>query len=217
MTTLPIIIIGAGGHARVIADALVCAGSVVAGFVDKDDARKGQDMLGLPVMGGEDVLARFDPDAVRLVVGIGSVGDRSALELRQQISERLRREGWTLAGVRHPTATISPTATVAADAQIMAGAIVQVGADVGEGAIVNTKAVVEHDSVVGAYSHISIGTVLCGDTRIGSCSHVGAGAIVRQGVSLGDGITIGIGAVVVSNHEGGATLIGNPAKEMTRT
>ena len=217
MTTLPIIIIGAGGHARVIADALVCAGSVVTGFVDKDDARKGQDMLGLPVMGGEDVLARFDPDAVRLVVGIGGIGNLLALELRQQISERLRGAGWTLAGVRHPSCTIAPTATIAADAQIMAGAIVQVGADIGAGAIVNTRAVVEHDSVVGAYSHISIGTVLCGDTRIGSCSHIGAGAVVRQGISLGAGITVGIGAVVIGDHEGGVTLVGNPAKEMVRT
>lgn len=217
MTTLPIIIIGAGGHARVIADALACAGSVVTGFVDKDNARKGQDMLGLPVMGGEDVLARFDRDAVRLVVGIGSIGDRSALELRQQISERLRGDGWTLAGVRHPSATIAPIARVAADAQIMAGAIVQVGADIGAGAIVNTRAVIEHDSVVGAYSHVSIGTVLCGDCRIGSCSHIGAGAVVRQGISLGDGITVGIGAVVINNHEGGVILVGNPAKEMVRT
>lgn len=216
MTTLPIIIIGAGGHARVIADTLVCAGSIVMGFVDKDGSRNGQEMLGLPIMGGEDVLASFDPDAVRLVVGIGSIGNRSALELRQQISERLRGDGWTLAGVRHPSVIVSPTAKIAVDAQIMAGAIVQVGAEIGTGAIVNTGAVIEHDSIVGPYSHVSIGTVLCGDTRIGSCSHIGAGAVVKQGISLGDGITVGIGSVVISNHDGGVTLIGNPAKEMVQ-
>lgn len=217
MTALPIIIIGAGGHARVIADALVCAGSAVLGFVDKDNARKGQDMLGLPIMGGEDVLARFDRDAVLLVVGIGSTGHRSSLELRRRISERLCGDGWTLGGVRHPSAIISPAARVAADAQIMAGAIVQVGADIGAGVILNTRAVVEHDSVVGVYSHVSIGTILCGNARIGACSHIGAGAVVRQGISLGDGITVGIGAIVIANHEGGETLVGNPAKEMVRT
>lgn len=217
MTALPIIIIGAGGHARVIADALVCAGNAVIGFVDKDNARKGQYMLDLPIMGGEDVLARFDRNAVLLVVGIGSTGHRSSLELRQRISERLCDDGWTLGGVRHPSALISPTARVAADAQIMAGAIVQVGADIGAGVILNTRAVVEHDSVVGEYSHVSIGTILCGNTRIGACSHIGAGAVVRQGISLGDGITVGTGAIVIANHEGGETLVGNPAKKMVRT
>lgn len=217
MTTLPILIIGAGGHARVVADALVRAGSIVTGFIEKDESRKGQEMLGIPILGGEDVLARFDRAAVRLVVGIGSAGARSALEIRQQLCERLRGDGWTMAGVCHPAAIISPSARVADDAQIMAGAIVQTGADIGTGTIVNTRAVVEHDSVIGNYSHISIGAILCGETRIGSRAHIGAGAVVRQQISLGDDIAIGVGAVVVSDHSGGATLIGNPAKEMVKS
>lgn len=216
MGHLPIIIVGAGGHARVVADALICSGAVVFGFLDKDDARKGDDLLGYPILGGDDVLAGLDRNCFRLVVGIGSVGNSPTLEMRRKISDHLIDQGWSLTGVRHPAAIISQAATLADDAQIMAGAIVQAGANIGSGAIVNTRAVVEHDSFVGAYSHISIGAVLCGSTRIGSCSHIGAGAVVRQGVSLGNGITIGVGAVVTRNHAGDATLVGNPAREMVR-
>lgn len=216
MSHTPIIIIGAGGHAKVIADALICSDNIVVGFVDKNNDRKGQKVCGLPILGDEGILETLDRNDVKLIVGIGSSGDLHSLELRRQISNRLRQRGWAVTGVRHPVSTISRHATLATDAQVMAGAVVQAGAQIGSGVILNTNVIVEHDSTVGAYSHISVGAILCGEVQIGSCSHIGAGAVLRQGISLGDNTTVGIGAIVTRDHEGGVTLIGNPAKEMIR-
>jgi sugar O-acyltransferase (sialic acid O-acetyltransferase NeuD family) len=203
------IVIGAGGHAAVVADALLATGGEVLGFMDADPARKGAMLCGRPVLGDDGVLGGFRADDVALVNGIGGVRSTA---LRRTVQSRLMAEGWRFAGVRHPTAIISPLARLAPDVQVLAGAIVQVGATLGSGTIVNTAAVVEHDCAVGEFVHIAPRALLCGDVRVGDESHVGAGAVVRQGLQLGRRTVAGAGAVVVKNSEGGALLVGMPAR-----
>ena len=196
MSPQPVIVIGAGGHARVVADALLCAGANVLGFTDIDPINWGQVHFGLPVLGGDDVLASHDPSAVRLANGIGMVDARGSM-LRRQLQEELVSRGWTFISVRHPSATISPRARLAVDAQVMAGATIQPGAAIEAGAIINTRAVVEHDVLVGAWSHVAPGAVICGDVQLGEHTHVGAGATVRQGLRISDRCLVGLGAAVV--------------------
>lgn len=204
-----LIVIGAGGHAAVVADALLAAGREVLGFTDVDPARKGAMLCGRPVLGDDNVLAGRRADGVVLVNGIGGV---RSTELRRAVQSRLTANGWQFAGVHHPAAIVSPLARLASDVQVLAGAIVQVGAALGSGTIVNTAAVVEHDCVVGEFVHIAPRAVLCGDVRVGDESHIGAGAVVRQGLQLGPRTVAGAGAVVVKNSEGGALLVGVPAR-----
>jgi sugar O-acyltransferase (sialic acid O-acetyltransferase NeuD family) len=208
--TLPIIVIGAGGHAAVVADALLAAGETVLGCTDADRSRHGSRLCGLPVLGDdESVLAAHAPSRTRLANGIGGVRDTA---LRRRVQQRLQGQGWQFVGVRHPSAIVSPFARVGESVQLLAGCVVQAGAELGAGCIVNTAAVVEHDCRLGEQVHVAPRALLCGGVEIGARSHVGAGAVVRQGLRLGDDTLIGAGAVVLRDFAGAGTVVGVPAR-----
>jgi sugar O-acyltransferase (sialic acid O-acetyltransferase NeuD family) len=212
---LPVIVIGAGGHASVVVDALLAAGRQVLGLTDATPERHGCRICGIPVLGDDSVLAGYSPAQVELANGVGNVG-AAPMSLRRRVQEQLEGAGWRFCDVRHPSAIVSPFASVDEGVQLMAGCIVQPGAAVGKGSIVNTAAVVEHDVEVGAWSHVAPRAVVCGDVRIGAASHVGAGAVVRQGITLGPASLVGAGAVVVKSFAGSGTLVGLPAQPMER-
>lgn len=205
-----LLIIGAGGHAAVLADALIATSEPVLGFTDAAATMHGRERCGLRVLGGDSVLSSYDRQTVRLINGIGGIG-RKGDDLRQRVQERLEVQGWSFVGVRHPAAIVSRFAQVEADAQLLAGAIVQAGARIGRGAIVNTAAVIEHDAVLGEWSQAAPRALLCGDVRTGAHCHVGAGAVLRQGIVLGDAVVVGAGAVVVRDFAGPGLLLGVPA------
>lgn len=207
--TLPVVIIGAGGHAKVVADTLVTLGRVVRGFVDIDAARWASTVNGLPVIGGDDVLDQCNCREVELANGIGSV---LSLERRRAAFERFSAKGFRFVTVVHPRTVVSATVKIGEGAQIMAGAIIQPGVVIGENSIVNTGAIVDHDCHIGAHCHIAPGCTLSGNVSVADASHIGTGAVVKQGVKLGSGTVVGAGAVVVSDHHGGGILIGVPAR-----
>lgn len=206
-----VVIIGSGGHAAVVADALLAAGRQVLGCTDADTTRHGAQVCGLPVLGDDSVLARYLPTEVQLANGIG--GTRGE-PLRAHVQRALESRGWRFMPVRHPSAVVSPFARVADSAQLMARSVVQPGAEVAEGCIVNTGAVLEHDVRLGEFVHVAGGAVLCGQVQVGAHSHVGAGAVVRQGVVLGAHTVVGAGAAVLHDSPGGATLVGVPARTL---
>ena len=209
----PLIVVGAGGHARVLLDALALCGAKVIGLVDADASLRNRDVMGIPILGDDEVLRRHAPGSVELVNAIGSVG---SMRLRKSVYEKLRGAGHVFASVFHPRATVSPHASFAAGAQIMAGAVVQPGARLGEDTIVNTGATVDHDCVVGAHVHVAPGVTLSGNVSIGAETHVGAGATVIQGVRIGARCTVGAGAVVLHDVRDGASVAGVPAKEFRK-
>lgn len=206
-----IIILGAGGHAAVVADSLLAEGQQVLGFLDADPARHGGQLCGLPILGDDDMLARQDRATIRLANGIGGTRGEG---LRAHVQARLQAAGWQFVGTRHPSAVVSRFAQIAPCAQIMAASVVQPGAVVAAGCIVNTGAVLEHDVALGAFVHVAGHATLCGAVKVGAGSHIGAGAVLRQGVSLGAGTVVGAGAVVTRDHAGAATLVGIPARIM---
>lgn len=209
MSAAPVIIVGAGGHGRVLADALLLAGRTVLGFVDADVMLQDTTVMGLKVLGDDGRLIAGDWPEAELVNGVGGPpGGR----VRRDVQTRLEAEGRRFTGVRHPTAVVSPFAEVDDTAQVLARAVVQAGAVVSHGCIVNTGAVVEHDCRLEPFTHCAPGSILCGDVRIGATCHIGAGAVVREGVTLGDGVVVGAGAVVVDDHAGPALLLGVPAR-----
>lgn len=207
--SVPVIVIGAGGHARVVADALRGAGSEVLGFVDADWGRHGAQLDGLMVLGGDEMLATYRSANVLLANGIGSIGIPTR---RRAVHEALAADGWRFTTVIHPRATVSPHARLEEGAQVMAGAVVQPGAVIGVGCIVNTGSVVDHDCVLGAHCHVAPGATLSGEVHLGAECHVGTGAVVVQSIRLGARTLIGAGAVVVRDHPGAATLVGVPAQ-----
>lgn len=208
---LPIVIVAAGGHASVVADALLAAGEQVLGFVDADRTCHGRMVCGLPVLGDDRALEGYTPDAIRLVNGIGGTHSTTA---RRTVQRRLEESGWRFVSVRHPSATVSPFARIEESAQLLASSVVQVDASIGTGCIVNTAAVVEHGASLEEWVHVAPRAVVCGDVHIGAGSHVGAGAVIRQGIRLGEQTVVGAGAVVVRSFDGGGLLVGVPARRL---
>lgn len=201
----PEIIVGAGGHGRVLADALRLEGRKVAGFVDPEGDPAG---LPLPLLGGDAALDDW-PDC-GLVNGIGGP---AGSDLRRRVQRRLEAGGRCFSGVRHPSAIVAATAEIDPTVQLLARTVVQPGARLEAGVIVNTGAIVEHDCVIGAFSHCAPGSILCGGVTVGEDCHIGAGAVIREGVRLGDRIVVGAGAVVVRDcPDAGAVLLGAPAR-----
>ncbi|KAB2928670.1 MAG: acetyltransferase [Dechloromonas sp.] len=211
--TLPLIIVGAGGHGRVLLDFVREQGREVLGFVDSNPALWAKDCGGIPILGGDDVLERITPSAVELVNGIGSVG---VPLLRARVHARLKELGFVFATLCHPRATVAVSARLAAGVQVMAGAVVQSGARLNEDVIVNTGAIIEHDCVIGAHSHIAPRAVLCGEVEVGALAHVGVGACVVQRLRVGDKALVAAGAVVVANVPAGANVAGVPARHMVK-
>lgn len=205
----PVLVLGAGGHARVVAATLLEAGRTLLGHLDADEALWGAMSLGGPVLGGDDRLSDFSPREIVLANGIGSV--RQPI-LRRKVFERARQMGFVFEAVIHPRACVSPHAVLADGVQVMAGAVVQAGARIGVNSIINSGAVVDHDCLLGDHVHVAPGATLSGGGIIGNNCHIGTGAVLIHGVTLGADSVVGAGAVVIKSHPAGVTLIGVPAK-----
>lgn len=206
--SLPILIIGAGGHGRVLADLALCLGRQVVGFLDRDTKLHGAVIDGITVLGGDECLADYPTRTVSLVNGIGSIARTDA---RRDVYLRLRGLGYQFEALCHPSAIVGRSVALAQGVQVMAGCVVQNAARIGENAILNTGVIVEHDCAVGAHSHLAPGAVVCGEVRIGENCHVGVGAVVVQGLVVGDGALVAAGAVVVKDVPPGTRVAGVPA------
>lgn len=210
-----VVIFGAGGHARVVIEAIQLsrAADIVAA-VDADPSTHGKTILGVNVAGGDDALARLHAaGATHFVVAVGSVG-------RTTVRAKLFAIGLDAnlipLAVRHPAAICAPSATLAEGAQLLAGCVVSTQARVGANAIVNCGAVVEHDCVIGMHSHIASRACLAGGVHVGDEVHVGAGAVVKQGVRIGNGAVIGAGAVVLRDVAPEDVVAGVPAESIKK-
>jgi UDP-perosamine 4-acetyltransferase len=208
--SLPVIIIGGGGHAKVLVEALRASGVTILGITDADPAKHGTSIHGVPVLGGDHVLERHAPGSVRLVNGLGSVRETRS---RTALFNTFKTKGYAFATVVHPSAVVASDAILGEGAQVMAGAVLQPGCSLGEDVIINTRVSVDHDCSIGPHVHLAPGVTLSGDVHIGGGSHIGTGAAVVQGVRIGKDCLVAAGAVVVSNVADGATVRGVPAKE----
>ncbi|USU14102.1 acetyltransferase (plasmid) [Sphingomonadaceae bacterium OTU29THOMA1] len=209
MKNIAVVVIGAGGHACVVADALIASGRDIVAFAETDPDKIGTTLMGRPIL-AQDCLGDFGSrESHQLANGIGGVRDT---KLRRRVQNDLSEAGWRFVTVCHPAATVSSHAVIAEGVQLLAGSIVQVGARIGQGAIINTGAIVEHDCAIGEWTHIAPAATLCGDATIGAGSIVGARAVVIQGMRIGDNTLIGAGAVVVRDFGGGGILYGVPAR-----
>lgn len=199
-----IYLIGAGGHAGVVLDALILLGCRVQPL-ERDSSLVGREILGHRIEQEEGILGELE-GPVEFFVGIG---DGSS---RKRVVGEWEARGHRLGRVIHPGAIVSPRARVEPGAAVMAGAVVQARAVIGKGAIINTGATVDHDCVIGEFTHLSPGVHLAGGVRVGSHTLVGIGASIIQGVTIGDHTRIGAGAAVIHDVPDGATVVGIPAR-----
>lgn len=191
----PLVLLGAGGHAKVLISLARAAGFDLFGVCDPTLSCEGQKQWrGLRVMGGDDVLDTLDPESVGMVNGIGQLVAGNG---RRRIFENLKSKGFHFPILVHPTAWVDDTSILREGVQIMAGAIIQADVIIGENSIVNTKAGIDHDCRLGAHVHVAPGATLCGGVHVRDHAFVGSGATVIQGVAIGEGAVVGAGAVLV--------------------
>ena len=200
---------GASGHARVVADILrLCGEFEIVGFIDdRQPERRGEEFLGLPILGGRESLGPLAARGVRhLVLAFGDGG------ARLRLTREVRAAGFALARAIHPRAVVASDVTVGEGTVIAAGAVVNPGARIGENVIVNTCASVDHDCDVGDGAHVCPGARLAGTVVVGRAAWVGLGAVVIEGVTIGDGTYVGAGSVVVGDLPPGVLAYGVPAR-----
>lgn len=208
--SLPVIVIGAGGHAKVLIDSLLRSSATIRGIVDPAPELKGKELLDVAILGGDEIIDAYRPTEILLVNGLGSVGIPAK---RREIYDTFKDKGYSFASVVHPSAIIAMDVVISEGAQIMAGAIIQAGSRIGCNAIINTRASVDHDCSIGDHVHIAPGVTLSGGVTIGGGSHVGTGATLIQGVSIGRSCLVAAGAVVIKNIVDGGMVRGIPARE----
>lgn len=208
----PVVLLGAGGHAHVVAEALALAHRHLAGHVATavaTDAGPGTYL-------GNDAILPGLVKTCDFAIGFGFV-DVHGARRRARFLVQLRDLGATLACIVHPYAMISPSSLLAPGTFVAMGAIVGTGARVGTGSIVNTGAVIDHDSQMGSNAHLGTGARLAGGVICGQDVLIGAGAVIRQGLTVGAGAIVGAGAVVIRDVAAGDTVVGNPARSVVRT
>lgn len=196
-----LIVIGASGHGKVVADIAVLNGYEDIVFLDDDESIK--ECVGWPVI-GKSIEA---PDG-EIFVAVGNPQTRKRMmELYKDRTQPV---------LIHPNAVVAGDVGVGSGTVVMAGAVINPGARIGRGAIINTSSSIDHDCSVGDYSHVSVGAHLCGTVRVEDRVWIGAGATVINNVNICGGCTIGAGAVVIKDIKEPGTYVGVPAKMISK-
>ena len=197
-----LLILGAGGHGRAVADLAAECGWTVVGFTDRSP---GPGVLGHD--GDVETLAR----SARIdgaVVGVGN----TALGRRAELFAGIRKAGIALPALIHPRAIVSRSSTVGEGAVVFPGAVLGAHVTVGDNAVVYSGVVLEHDCRIGAHAYLAPGVILSGAVTVEAGAFVGAGAVILPGITVGDGATLAAGAVVTRDVAAGTTVMGVPAR-----
>lgn len=205
----PIIILGAGGHAKVLIDALQRQSANILGITDSAPELHGKDVMGIPIIGDDDSILQYGGNDIMLVNGMGKVNFSNK---RMQIYHTFKERGYIFTTVIHPSAVISSRAYLSEGVHVMAGAVIQTLATIGVNTIINTRASVDHECIIGDHVHIAPGATISGGVKIGDNALIGVGVTIIQGIHIGASGIVGAGAVVTEDVREGVTVMGIPAK-----
>lgn len=200
---MPLVVFGAGGHAKVVIDAARAAGRQPE--IILDNAAADPIFEGIPLLApNEDTwkqLPRF-----RFLVAIGNNASR------EKLFAELRSRGGAPETIIHPFSCVARSARIGIGTVVLAGAIVNPGAEIGENCILNTGCRIDHDCRIGNHTHICPGVSLAGNVSIGERSLIGVGSCSIQGITIGSDVTIGAGSVIIRNIPDRCVAYGNPAR-----
>lgn len=184
MVKARLLVVGAGGHGRSVAEAAELSGQFeVVGFLD-DTLPAGEIVLGLPILGSVASMENQRGVADQAIVAVGNNA------VRERLMQQLAAAGFELATVVHPRAILSPRAVLGAGSAMMAGDIVGTEARLGLGVIVNCGAVVDHHATVKDYGHLGVNASMAGSTVLGRGAWMQAGAALGYGVAVPSGVTL---------------------------
>ena len=188
----PIIVLGTGGHAKVVIEALLQAGREIIG-VTEHTISGSNEYYGVKILGNDDVVDNYLPTDVVLVNGVGSMPDK---DLRREINNRMEGKGFQFTQVIHPSSIISSDVNVYAGVQIMAGVVVQPGVSIGKSSVINTGSNVDHDCVIHDNCHLAPSVTLSGNVVVKNGTHIGTGTSVIQGISIGSDCIVAAGSII---------------------
>jgi sugar O-acyltransferase (sialic acid O-acetyltransferase NeuD family) len=197
-----LVIIGAGGHGKVIADNALKNGYTDICFVDD---RAAGSCMDFPIAGTCADLFDMNDGKTDFIIGIGNNA------VRKKIAEAYDLHWVTLI---HPSAQVAVNVTIGKGTAIMAGAVINACTTVGEHCIINTRAVIEHDNIIENYAHISPNAALGGTVHLGECSWIGIGAAVINNIDICENCIVGAGDVVIKNIKESGTYVGVPARKI---
>jgi len=207
-----IVIIGAGGHGRVVLDILRNNHQFdIAGFLDGNLALHGKEICGLEVLGDLSIVDQLNEQCVG--GAIVAIGDN---KIRNIYAQQLKTVGINLVSAIHPSVNIAQTAEVGKNVVIAAGANICTLAKINDSAIINTGCIIDHESIIHRAAHICPGVRIAGHVTVRPYAFVGIGATIIQGITIGEGAVVGAGAVVVQDVPAFTTVVGVPAKVIKR-
>lgn len=207
------VIIGAGGHAKVVIDIVRRSGKDIIGLTDVT-IKEGNKFMGYPVLGNDDRLSDIYESGVHeAVMGIGHVGEPW---IRNQIFQKAVEMGFTFPNLMHPAAVLSENIHYGEGNLFGAHCTVNADAVIGSLCIINTAAIIEHESVIGDGVHIAPHATVLGGGVIGKNTFVGAGSVILQGAHIGDNCIVGAGSIVLHDVEDSCIVVGNPGRVLRR-
>lgn len=199
-----IVIVGASGHGKVIADVAKCVGYEKIIFLD--DGRTGK-VGNYEIAGDTSLIDSFDADFF-VAIGSGPV--------RRRITQQIEEKGKNIPILIHPSATVAESAKIGYGSAVMAGAVINPDAIISKGAIINTGSSVDHDCFIGEYNHIAVGSHIAGAVVTGENVWIGAGATVSNNIKICSNVLLGAGAVAVKDIDEAGTYVGVPARLMKK-
>lgn len=203
----PVAIVGYSGHAYVIIDIFLNAGRLVTAYCDQEE--KNNNPYHLTYLGKEseviNKLKKFDFFAC---VGHNGIREKIHTQLSQFLGNPIN--------AIHPSAVISASVRMGDGVMIAANATLNPLVEIGRGVICNTSTSIDHECIIGDFTHVAPGAVLCGNVTIGRSSFIGANSVIRQGVTIGNNVIIGAGTVVVKDIPDNTTVVGNPARKLVK-
>ena len=202
--TEEIVVYGAGGHGKAVAEILAASKRIVTGFIEDDLALTDSKIIGFPLCVVDEWLSSHSGASVAL-----GIGDNRA---RERAGQLILRHSHKLISAVHPAAIVSRSARLGAGVVVIAGAVLNAECELEEGVIVNSGAIVEHDVRIGRYAHLSPGSAVGGAAQIGALSHIGMGAMILPSKRIGENCIIGAGAVVVEDTPDNQVAYGVPAR-----
>lgn len=204
---MDIVILGAGGHGKVVMDVVTKAGFSVLAFLDDASEKHDQIIYGVRILGNFDQLKELTQ---KLPLGaVIAVGDNF---IREKAYKKAQETGVTMITAVHPDAYVHSSVEIGPGTVVMPKSVINIDAKIGENCIINTGAIVEHDCIIDNHTHIASGAKLSGGVKAGENVLIGAGAVVLPEVSIGKNSTVGAGSVVLHDVPDHTIVAGNPAR-----
>lgn len=200
-----LIIIGSGGHSRVVIDCAKLNNYDIAGIIDLNFQNPDQlEFIGsIPVIGNIGELEKFDSSSIKVFIAIGDNN------LRKETYNILKAKGYIIPTLIHPSANISRLNTkIGSGSLINVGAIINSFSEIGDGCIINSGAIIEHENLIGDFTHVAPGSKIAGRCKIGNQTFIGLGSNIVESISIGNSVTVGAGSVITKDISNNQKIVG---------